>query len=395
LAKSRLHVKEYSVKRVDLVIAGAGFAGLACARAAATLGLRVVVFERKPDPGASCRTTGLLVEEAAAALDFPRRLARKVSGVRLYGPSLRSIDLERPSYRFHATDTPGLLRWLAREAVLAGAEVRCGGPYEGARRTGPLLSLEGRGLETRFLVGADGARSKVARDFGLGRNRSFLSGVELELEGVEGVEADRLHVFLDPALARGYIAWAVPGVGGITQVGLCARPPDRPRPDLLLERLSRLFDFRSARVLERRAGLIPVGGPVRPWTASGVLLLGDAAGQVSPLTGGGIHAALRTGRRAGQAIADHLLEGGPEPSAALGPHLSSYRFKTLLRRAFDLGAPPWVIDLALPVLGPLARLVFFHERGLCSPAAWRDLFRTRPLRSPAEGAATAAREEAR
>jgi len=388
-----LRDKEYFVVRVDLVIAGAGFAGLACARAAAARGLRVVVLERKLDPGASCRTTGILVEEAAAALDFPRRLARKVSGVRLYGPSLRSIDLERPSYRFHATDTPGLLRWLAREAVRAGAEVRCGEPYEGAQRTGPLLGLEGRGLETRFLVGADGARSRVAGDFDLGRNRSFLAGVELELEGVEGVDADRLHVFLDPALARGYIAWAVPGVGGITQVGLCARPPHRPRLDLLLERLTRLFDFRSARALERRAGLIPVGGPVRPWAAPGVLLLGDAAGQVSPLTGGGIHAALRTGRRAGQTIAEHLLESGPEPSAALGPHLSSYRWKALLRRAFDLGAPAWMIDLALPVLGPLARLVFFHERGLCSSSAWRDLFRRRPLRSPAEGAATAVPDE--
>jgi flavin-dependent dehydrogenase len=81
----------------DLVIAGAGFAGLACARAAATLGLRTAVLERKSDPGAAPRTTGILVKEVAEEWAIPRRLTRKVQGVRLYSPALRVLDLESPS----------------------------------------------------------------------------------------------------------------------------------------------------------------------------------------------------------------------------------------------------------------------------------------------------------
>ena len=73
-----------------------------------------------------------------------------------------------------------------------------------------------------FLVGCDGARSRVAESFGLGRNREFLSGVELEFEGVRDLDDDCLHVFIDTKLAPGYIAWVVPGVG-ITQVGLAVR----------------------------------------------------------------------------------------------------------------------------------------------------------------------------
>src|SRR5262245_5785547 len=130
---------------LDLCVVGAGFAGLACARAAASLGLKTAVLERKVDPGRPCRTTGILVKEAAEA---PARYTRRIRGIRLYGPSLRSIDLAAPGYAFFATDTPGLLRWLAREAEEAGVRLMLGEPYRGARREGRAIRLEGTGLET-------------------------------------------------------------------------------------------------------------------------------------------------------------------------------------------------------------------------------------------------------
>ncbi|MGZ8620941.1 MAG: NAD(P)/FAD-dependent oxidoreductase, partial [Actinomycetota bacterium] len=184
-------------------IVGASFAGLACAQACAARGLRTIVWERKRDAGEAVRTTGLLVKEAAEILDPPPELTRKIRGVRVYGPSLRWVDLDAPGYYFLATDTPGLLRSLSRRAEDAGADIRWGQAFRPARRP-PML------------VGADGPRSAGARAAGLGRNRRFLTGAEVELDGVRGVE-DRLHVFLDPRLAPGYIAWAVPGVG-ITQI---------------------------------------------------------------------------------------------------------------------------------------------------------------------------------
>lgn len=152
---------------VELCVVGAGFAGLACARAAAARGLRVRVLERKPDPGAACRTTGLLVQEAAEELEPPARLVRRIPGVRLYAPSLRVLDLESPGYWFLATDTPALLRRMAEGIDIVRGEYRGGFPF-GAR----------------FLVGADGPRSRVAREFGLGVNLEFLVGVEAEFEGV-------------------------------------------------------------------------------------------------------------------------------------------------------------------------------------------------------------------
>src|SRR5437773_2100958 len=100
----------------DLAIAGAGFAGLACARSAAIRGLSVLVLERQTRPGQAIHTTGLLVKEAAERWEVPARLTRRIRSVRLYAPSLTHVDLSMPGYYFLATDTAGLMRWFAEEA---------------------------------------------------------------------------------------------------------------------------------------------------------------------------------------------------------------------------------------------------------------------------------------
>lgn len=368
-----------------LVVVGASFAGLACARAAAARGVSTTVVDTRAEAGSGVRTTGILVKEAADLLDVPSRLVRKLAKVRLYAPSMASIDLERPGYSFLATDTPGLLRWWSREATGHGVEIRWGATFRGAERgRDGHLDLTGLGLRCSFLVGADGARSRVARELGLDLNTRFLAGVEAECHGIGKLAEDRLHVFLDPKLAPGYIGWAVPGVG-VTQIGLASRLPARPDLDAFITSVARVFDTRHIEVSGHRAGLIPVGGPLPGTKLRDVLLIGDAAGWVSPLTAGGIHCALQYGRSAGIAIAEHLMDGGPHPDAVLRRVLPSFAVKQWLRRLHDLGAPSRFSEAVVsrPALAALARLVFFHRRGLLSRTAWADwrTFTRRPGRA--------------
>lgn len=65
-----------------------------------------------------------------------------------------------------------------------------------------MRTLTETNIRTRYLVGADGPRSSVARDFTLGINREGLHGVELHYAGVRGIDSDRLHVFLGRAAGR-------------------------------------------------------------------------------------------------------------------------------------------------------------------------------------------------
>mgnify|MGYP001315026809 FL=1 len=347
----------------DLAIIGASFAGLVAARTAARRGLRVAVVEAKADVGARVHTTGILVKEAAEEVDIPHDLTRRVHGVRLYGPRLAPIDLFAPGYFFLTTRTADLLRHLAEEAQRAGAVLFTGTRFAGAERHGAVFRLKTPAIEARFVIGADGARSRVAECFGLGRNEKFLTGVEAEYETVEDLDPRFLHCFIDSQLAPGYLAWAAAGPT-VVQLGLATNGSAKPDLSAFLGKTARLFRPVGDPV-ERRSGVIPCGGLVRDFHAPGVLLIGDAAGMVSPMTGGGIRLAFHYGRRAGHLVADHLKDLGPEPGSALARELPNFALKQVLRRALDLAPSNGLIDLAigLPPMRALARRVYFHRRG--------------------------------
>ena len=175
----------------DVVVVGASFGGEARALAAVRAGLRVCVMERKRDPGIKLHTSGIIVKEAAEDTwlsRIPDNLVRKVQRVRLDAPNLRSLSLQSPGYYFLTTDTPNVMRWLADELRTEGVELRLMQSFTNATRDGDGWYVEGIG-RTRYLVGADGTKSRVAQRAGLGRVRDFLYGIEYEFAG--GVMAGR------------------------------------------------------------------------------------------------------------------------------------------------------------------------------------------------------------
>lgn len=361
----------------DCTIVGASFAGLACATALARAGLRVTVLEKKDDVGAKLHTTGIIVKDAVdqvALLDgLPTHLVRRVPGVRLYAPSLRSIDLAAPGYYFLATDTPDLMRWLAARAQDAGVRLQRGVVFRGARRTAAGFDLGEHG-STRYLVGADGPRSSVARSTGLGVNRSFLFGMEHEYAGVALHAPQFLHCFVDRRLAPGYIGWVVAGPK-VVQLGLAQRLGRHAQPAThalaaFIEKIAPVIDVRGIAPSAVRAGMIPCGGLVAPVAARRVLLVGDAAGMVSPVTAGGIHTALKHGLAAGHAIADFLAGRCDDPATWFAASYPRFRLKRALRFAFDHLQSDLLFDLVLttPLVRRAAGLVYFHHKGVFDAA---------------------------
>jgi geranylgeranyl reductase family protein len=354
---------EGSLRNYDLIIAGASFAGLACARTAALRGLRVAVLDRKADPGELVRTTGILVKEAAEEVDIPSHLTRLIRGVRLYSPDGHHVDHSAPGYYFLATDTPNLMRWMADEAKRAGAELMLGTAFRDGVDTGASVEIAEHGLSAKLLIGADGAASAVARCFGLDRNERFLGGIEYEYEPDEALDGRLLHCYLDSNIAPGYIAWAVPGVG-VMQVGAAARHGKRPDIEALVSLLQSRYGIAKGRIVARRSGIIPAGATLKRTHSGRVMLIGDAAGHVSPLTGGGIAQTLRLGRRTAQLASDWLMAGAIHPAVALAREAPRFRTKLLMRRAFDMAPPNWVWNMALRTMPfrSVAQSIYFHRR---------------------------------
>jgi flavin-dependent dehydrogenase len=350
----------------DLAVVGASFAGLACARAAAARGASVVVLDRKSDAGEKLHTTGIIVRDAvedyAGFRDLPAHLTRRIDAVKLHAPNLSSLRLTSPGYYFLATDTPQLMRHLAGEAQREGVALRMNTAFRDFRRVGERIELD-CGIDVRYVVGADGPKSRVAESFGLERNRELLFGIEHEYAGGTLPEPDALHCFIDRKLAPGYIGWTLQGVGCV-QLGLARRHPGGTDIAAFAGKVRKVMPVGTHPPTSVRAGLIPCGGTLSRVALPGVLLVGDAAGLVSPVTAGGIHTAVRHGDAAGVAIADYLHGRGEEPAQWFPATYPRFRLKRFLRWSFDRFQADWIFNMMLTSwpMRRAAETIYFHRR---------------------------------
>lgn len=338
----------------DVIVVGASFAGLSFASVAAARGLKALTLERDPVVGGVVRTTGILFSDVFDFMEVPQRyLMNAVRRLRIRASSSEAVaDIGADAYRFYMADVTGLLQWMAEQAEAHGAQTLCGTMFHEARRDAdgmmrvtalhttepgaPALPLE---LRARMVIGADGARSRVAQTMGLDRNERLLAGAEWLVEGVElDAERDTFYLVMDATLAPGYCAWLAPHAD-MAAFGVAGRQREF-KPNESLRLAQRMFadvaDLSGMRVVERKGGNIPVGGRLkrvyRDDAGGRALLLGDAAGLCGAATGGGIYPAIISGRLAAQAVAQDLLNHAPSggvktylktlPKAGhLGPYL--------------------------------------------------------------------------
>jgi flavin-dependent dehydrogenase len=332
------------MKIVDVLVVGAGLAGLHTARLLASQGLDVLVVDRRSTLDAGIRTTGIFVRRTLEDFDLPaEHLGPAIRRVLLYPPSLCGpVELLSPRDEFRVADMAGIYRHALARARQAGARVHLGVPY-------PV-----DGVAARFTIGADGARSTVARRLGLDVNRHVIVGVEEVYPVAGGGGAPTFHCVLDPRLAPGYLAWVV-NDGRHAHVGLAGRA-DRltgPLPGLVRAFGAGFGGLPAATgPVRRRGGPIPVGGVLRRLACPSGLLVGDAAGAVSPLTAGGLDPCLRLSELAAAVTADYLRTGDVSvlrhyDGAALR---ARFRVRLLMRHALSGVRSPAVTEAAFALL---------------------------------------------
>ena len=226
------------MEQFDVVIIGAGLAGLQCARLLSKGGHRVLLVDHKEKLTQSVHTTGIFVRRTLEDFDLPADcLGPAVRHVTLHSPARRSLELSSPHDEFRIGRMGKLYQRFLEESLRNGAEWMPATRYaeHSLLKSEVVVRLEGkrgsRWIKARYIVGADGANSRVARQLQLDTNTQWIVGVEDVLKGVPLNGPPRLHCFLDRELAPGYLAWiandgeeAHIGVGGYASMLISCAP---------------------------------------------------------------------------------------------------------------------------------------------------------------------------
>ncbi|HEX3282878.1 MAG TPA: FAD-dependent oxidoreductase, partial [Pyrinomonadaceae bacterium] len=179
------------MKSYDVVIIGAGLAGLQCARLLGRRGFRVLLVDRKRSLDQSIHTTGIFVRRTLEDFAIPEDcLGPGISDVTLYSPSRRSMELRSEHQEFRIGRMGPLYNQYLKQCLHAQVEWAPETSYvdHSAGPQGLIIRLGERSttlsVKARYLIGADGANSRVAHDLQLDLNREWIVGVEDVLTGV-------------------------------------------------------------------------------------------------------------------------------------------------------------------------------------------------------------------
>lgn len=364
------------MKEFDAIIVGAGLAGLQCAKLLSEQGAKVLLVDRKADITKGIHTTGIFVRKTLEDFDFPAGvLGQPIRDVTLYSPRLKAISLQSKRDEFRVGNMGKLYKAMLDECVENGVEFVKGTRYlrteTGSGEVVVGLEYKGIGFKVgaKVLIGADGANSRVARDLGLDENREWIVGYEEVYRNDKPTDEPRLHCFLDAKLAPGYLAWIADdgeeihiGVGGYT----AKFEPRSALNDFTNKIASQFVDLGTARLKETRGGRIPVGGVLRRIANTHGLLVGDAAGAVSPLTAGGLDPCLRLSAVAAGVIAERLRND--DPTLMLNYSGQSFRTRFIsrlwMRRMISAASNPLAMEAGFALLRTgfgkrFARHIFF------------------------------------
>lgn len=317
----------------DIIVIGAGPAGSLAATAAAEAGVRVLLLEKRQEIGSPVRCAEGVAREALQTFcePDPRWTATVVerAQVTVLGAGA-PMHLSAEGGKGYILERRLFDRFLAERAAQAGAHVRVKTPalgliVEGTRVAGVRALVDGReqSIGASVVIGADGVESWVGRWAGLiGPTllQRHMTCAQYLLAGID-IDAHCLQYWISNEHAPGGYVWVFPKGQGKANVGLgiqadCIREAPAAALNRFIESRPELACGSPVTLI---AGAVPIGPSPDHLVGNGVMLIGDAASQVDPLTGGGIIPAMTAGQLAGQTAAAAIHAGRPDRA-----HLEEY-----------------------------------------------------------------------
>jgi digeranylgeranylglycerophospholipid reductase len=305
----------------DVVVVGAGPAGSMTAKWAAKNGARVLVIEKRQEIGAPVRCgegiSASWLDKVGIKLDS-KSLAREVKGAKIVAPNGTPFYLSADK----AGNEVGIVvdriffdKLLAHDAVKAGADLVLKTSAvrllkNGTKVTGVKVKSFGetRDIKCGCVVGADGFESQVGRWAGLNTNltpRDITSCFQYRLTNINH-DPDYCEFIVGSKAPGGYI-WIFPKNEDTANVGIgmqLSKLKDKADVKKHLDKFIQGDErLRKGKPLEMVSGAVSICAPIEKTIGDGILLVGDSARMIDPITGGGISNSCKAGKVAGEVLA--------------------------------------------------------------------------------------------
>ncbi len=296
---------------VDVLIVGSGPAGSVAARYAAMKGASVMFLERRPTVGVPVRCGEFMpsdeeihnmfpkLTDMDSLFDIPEDLrCLNTVGIDLINPDGKVTVLDFNGY---TTDRDRFDQYLAKRAQEEGAVLSTDHAFQKIE-DGIARTSKGD-IKYKVIIGADGPGSMVARNLGLQKNRNPYPAMTAQVKGDYG---NHTQMFFG-GIAPGAYGWIIPK-DGRANVGVGMSP--KFSSGSLRTYFDKFMDRNGLEPVTKVQGkYVPSEGPIPKTVSGNGMVVGDAAGQVISVNGGGIPLAMIAGRICGNVAGDNIMNG--------------------------------------------------------------------------------------
>ncbi|EKQ55344.1 MAG: geranylgeranyl reductase family protein [Methanobacterium sp. Maddingley MBC34] len=298
----------------DVVVVGGRVGGSTASLFASKNGLDVLMIEKNQEIGTPVQCAEATSSSTFKTLEMEpssKYVCTEIKGADVYAPDGTHGHLEGGYAEGFILERKLFDKQLAIESAKAGTDIMVKTTVKNLIRDngkicGVVAEHMGRAIKIKadLVIAADGIESKVAKMAGLKTQqtpKSLCSCAQYEMVGVE-CDPNYLQFYFGEKIAPGGYVWIFPKGDGIANVGVGVRS-DTETAYSFLKRFTSTMD---ATPVELNMGGVPVYGPVKRTYTNGLMVVGDAAGQVEPFTGGGIHVTAHCARIAGEVAAEAI-----------------------------------------------------------------------------------------